>query len=208
VTARIQIFARAAVSGEVKTRLIPRLGADGAAQLQQALTAQTVRTALAAGIGQVELWCTPDSTGPEFAAFQQHGVVLHEQGRGNLGRRMQRAIEHALSKGDIAVLIGSDCPSLTDADLRSAANALQADTDVAFVPAEDGGYVLIAARKCSPRIFEGITWGSDTVMEQTRHRLRELGWSWQELPQRWDVDRPQDIDRLLREHPAILRRRT
>jgi rSAM/selenodomain-associated transferase 1 len=203
--ARVQVFARAAVSGEVKTRLIPRLGADGAARLQQILATRSVETALAANIGQVELWCTPDTSHPGLAAFERRGVVLHDQGPGDLGTRMQRAIEHALANGDVAVLIGSDCPTLTDSDLRSAVQALQLGSDVAVAPAEDGGYVLIAARQCSPRLFDGITWGSDTVMEETRQRLRELRWSWKELPQRWDVDRPQDYDRLLREQPAILR---
>ena len=204
MAARVQVFARAAVSGEVKTRLIPRLGADGAARLQQALTARSVETALAADIGQVELWCTPDTSHPSLVAFEAHGVVLHDQGPGDLGKRMQRAMDHAVANGDNAVLIGSDCPTLTGADLRSAARAVRQESDVALVPAEDGGYVLIAARKCSPRLFEGIAWGSDTVMKETRQRLRELGWSWHELPQRWDVDRPADYDRLLREQPAIL----
>ena len=201
---RVQVFARAAVSGEVKTRLIPRLGAEGAARLQQILAARSVATALAADIGAVELWCTPDTSHPSLVALAPRGVALHEQGPGDLGERMQRALEHALAQGDFAVLIGTDCPALTAADLRSAAQALRHGSDVAFVPAEDGGYVLIAARKCSHRLFDGITWGGDTVMDQTRDRLRELGWSWKELPQRWDIDRPQDYDRLIREQPNIL----
>ena len=163
-----------------------------------------METALAADLGKVELWCTPDTSHPSLAAFEAHGVVLHDQGPGDLGKRMQRAIDHAVASGDNAVLIGSDCPSLTGADLKSAAQAVQQASDVALVPAEDGGYVLIAARKCSPRLFDGLTWGSDTVMEETRQRLRELGWSWHELPQRWDVDRPEDYDRLLRELPAVV----
>ena len=202
--ARVQVFARAAVSGEVKTRLIPRLGADGAARLQQAMLEQSVKTALAAEIGPVELWCAPDSSHPSLAVFERHGVVLHDQGPGNLGQRMQRAIEHALANGDSSVLMGSDCPALITADLCLAADAIQQDSDVAIVPAEDGGYVLIAARKCSPALFDGIAWGSNQVMEQTRDRLRTLGWPWEELAQRWDVDRPQDYDRLLREFPAIV----
>ena len=201
---RVQVFARAAVSGEVKTRLIPRLGADGAARLQQTLTQRSVGTALAANVGQVELWCTPDTSHPSLVAFEACGVVLHDQGSGDLGKRMQRAIDHAVANGDDAVLIGSDCPSLTGADLKSAAQAVQQASDVALVPAEDGGYVLIAARKCSPRLFDGLTWGSNRVMEETRQRLRELGWSWHELPQRWDVDRPEDYERLLRELPSVV----
>ena len=201
---RVQVFARAAVSGEVKTRLIPRLGADGAARLQRDLTARAVATALSADIGPVELWCSPDRSHPALVALAPHDVTLHDQGPGDLGERMQRALKHAVEMGDFAVLIGSDCPTLTGADLQSAAQALRQGSDLAFAPAEDGGYVLIAAQKCSQRLFDGIAWGHDTVMEETRHRLQALGWSWKELPQRWDVDRPQDYDRLLREQPNIL----
>ena len=202
--ARGQVFARTAVSGDVKTRLIPRLGADGAARLQQILTARTVETALTANIGPVELWCTPDRSHSAMVALAERGVELHDQGPGGLGERMQRALEHALANADFAVLTGSDCPSLTPSDLQSAATALQEGSDVAFVPAEDGGYVLIAAKRCSHRLFDGIEWGRDTVMEETRLRLQELGWSWKELATRWDVDRPQDYDRLLREQPDIM----
>ncbi len=201
---RVQVFARAAVSGEVKTRLIPRLGADGAARLQRDLTARAVATALSADIGPVELWCSPDRSHPALVALAPHDVTLHDQGPGDLGERMQRALKHAVEMGDFAVLIGSDCPALTGVDLQSAEKALRQGSDLAFTPAEDGGYVLIAAQKCSQRLFDGIAWGHDTVMEETRHRLQELGWSWKELPQRWDVDRPQDYDRLLREQPNIL----
>jgi glycosyltransferase A (GT-A) superfamily protein (DUF2064 family) len=85
-----------------------------------------------------------------------------------------------------------------------AAKALETGADVALVPAEDGGYVLIAARQCSRGLFDGIDWGSSRVMEQTRGRLRELGFTWKELPPRWDIDRPEDYDRLLREQPQFL----
>lgn len=198
------MFARAPVSGEVKTRLIPRLGADGAARLQMKLTEHAVATAIASEVGPVELWCSPDILHPTFAALAQQGVALHDQGSGDLGERMYRALSSAIRDGDFAVLIGSDCPSLTPHDLRLAAHALRDGADVAFVPAEDGGYVLIAARSCSPRLFDDISWGSDRVMAQTRNRLREVGQSWRELSPRWDIDRPEDYDRLLREQPRVL----
>ena len=132
------MFARAPVCGEVKTRLIPRLGADGAARLQTKLTGHAVATAIASEVGPVELWCSPDISHPTFAALAQRGVVLRNQGAGNLGERMHRALSSAVRDGDFAVLIGSDCPSLTPHDLRCAAHALRDGTDAAFVPAEDG----------------------------------------------------------------------
>ena len=200
---KVQVFARAPVSGEVKTRLIPRLGADAAARLQMVLTSQAVATALAAGIGPVEMWCSPDRSHPSFKAAAQLGVELRDQGKGDLGARMFRALSDAILSNGFAVLIGSDCPSLTPDDLRCAVKALRRGADVVLVPAEDGGYVLIAARTCSRRLFDGIEWGTDRVMAETRSRLRELGHKWQELDPRWDIDRPDDYERLLREQPHI-----
>ncbi|RLA31853.1 MAG: glycosyltransferase, partial [Gammaproteobacteria bacterium] len=63
-------------------------------------------------------------------------------------------------------------------------------------PAEDGGYVLIGVRRLSPVLFEGVDWGSDRVLRQTRARLTALGWRWHELRMLWDVDRPEDLMRL------------
>ena len=205
---RVQVFARAPVSGEAKTRLIPRLGAEGAAEMQLALTEQALAIAHEAGIGPVELWCSPDLSHPTFAAHEDCGTALRSQGKGDIGERMHRAISSALRAGDMPVLIGSDCPSLTAQDLRDAATALERGADVALVPAEDGGYVLIAARTCSHSLFDAIDWGTSRVMEQTRGRLRELGFRWKELEQRWDIDRPEDYDRLLREQPQALVRRS
>lgn len=170
------------------------------------LTERALAVAIAAGIGPVELWCSPDRSHPSFMALAQNGVVLREQGDGGLGERMHRALSQAVLAGEFAVLIGSDCPSLTPDDLRSAAQALHQGADVAFVPAEDGGYVLIAARTCSRRLFDDIAWGTDSVMAQTRSRLRELGQTWKELAPRWDIDRPEDYERLLREQPQLLDR--
>jgi len=201
---KVQVFARAPVSGEVKTRLIPRLGADAAARLQTALTGQALATAIASGIGSVELWCSPDRSHPSFKASAEHGVILRDQGTGDLGTRMHRALSDAILAGGYAVLIGSDCPSLTPHDLRSAVAALHRGTDVALVPAEDGGYGLIAAKTCSPQLFDGIAWGTGSVMAETRNRLRELGQTWAELDPCWDVDRPEDYERLLREQPQFL----
>ncbi len=88
------------------------------------------------------------------------------------------------------------------------AQALRNNNNFAFVPAEDGGYVLIAAATNEPvalrRAFEGIDWGTEKVMTQTRERLRECGQTWQELAPRWDIDRPEDYERLLREQPGFL----
>ena len=207
-TTRVQVFARAPISGTAKTRLIPRIGADAAANLQTILTDRALTTALASDIGPVELWCSPDDSHPSFRAWGARGVRLLTQSGTNLGERMQCAISSALSSGDNAVLIGSDCPNLSTHDLHEAVKGLDGQTEWVFAPAEDGGYVLVAvspgAHRSLPHLFDGIDWGSDRVMEQTRLRMRKHAQQWRELATQWDIDRPEDYDRLLRELPGLL----
>jgi glycosyltransferase A (GT-A) superfamily protein (DUF2064 family) len=112
---------------------------------------------------------------------------------------MLNAFEDALTRSRHVLLMGSDCPSLTAADLRAAARALREGHDAVFCPAEDGGYVLVGLSQAMPALFDAMTWGTAIVMEETRQRLRNLGWRWHELPVHWDVDRPQDYQRLVRE---------
>ena len=93
------------------------------------------------------------------------------------------------------LVIGTDCPALTPDLLRQAANALAAH-DAAVVPAEDGGYVLIGMRQAAPQVFADVDWSTGRVMAQTRARLAEIGWRWQEFAPLWDVDRGEDLERL------------
>ncbi len=198
INCRIMIFAKAPTPGAVKTRLIPALGENGAAALQRQLIARTLRTAVAAGLGTLELWCAPGPGDPFFAACaKRHGLGLQAQGEGNLGMRMARALESALAAGSPGLLIGCDCPALTPAYLREAAAALAGGNDAVLGPAEDGGYVLIGlARSPAVQLFEDIAWGTATVMQETRTRLARGHWRWRELAPLWDVDRPEDLWRL------------
>lgn len=196
----VLVFARAPVAGAVKTRLIPVIGEHGAAALQRSLVERALAVAGEAGLGPVELWCAPDTGDPFFSAcHERYGVSLHRQCDGDLGARMLNALEDALTRSHHALLIGSDCPSLSAADLRAAARALRDGRDAVFCPAEDGGYMLVGLSSAMPALFEAMPWGSDNVMEETRQRLRNLGWRWHELPVHWDVDRPEDYQRLVRE---------
>lgn len=193
---RVAVFAKAPVPGQVKTRLAPLLGPRDAAELHALLVRRAIATARGSGVGPVSLWCTPDTGHPFFAACAgESGVTLHEQRGGHLGERMARAFEHLLAGGP-ALLTGSDCPSLCADDLRAAAAGL-AGHDAVFQPAEDGGYVLVGLARPVPGLFEGIRWGEASVMRDTRERLRAAGATWCEMPQRWDVDRPEDYRRLL-----------
>lgn len=193
---QVAVFAKAPIPGEVKTRLVPLLGAADAAELHATLVRRALATAREARVGPVTLWCTPDTGHPFFAACASaFGVVLHEQRGGHLGERMARAFEKLLAAG-AALLVGSDCPALRAEDLRAAAGSL-ATHDAVIQPAEDGGYVLVGLARAMPEIFESVRWGEASVMRDTRTSLRRCGATWREMPVRWDVDRPEDYRRLL-----------
>lgn len=189
----IAVFARAPVAGAAKTRLIPRLGAEGAARLHAALVRHALVTALAARLGPVTLWGAPDASDGFFrdceAAF---GIALASQTEGDLGARMLAAFERHCP----LLLIGSDCPALEPDHLRAAADALRAGADAVLLPAEDGGYVLIGLKRPVPELFAAMPWGSGEVMARTRRRLTRLGLRWCEPATLWDIDRPEDLDRL------------
>jgi rSAM/selenodomain-associated transferase 1 len=192
----VAVFARAPEPGRAKTRLIPALGARGAARLQRALTRRALDTAIRAGLGPVTLWCAPDARHRFFRALTRvAGVACRAQPAGDLGERMLAAFRWHCVRGPL-LLIGTDCPALTAADLRAAARVLRDGDDAVFLPAEDGGYVLVGLRQPRPALFESIAWGTAGVMDQTRARLRAAGHRWREPATLWDVDLPADLPRL------------
>lgn len=196
---RIAVFAKAPVPGHVKTRLTALLGADGAAGLHAGLVRHALATASMSNLGPLELWCAPDETHDFFArCAREFHAQLHRQEGTDLGARMRRAFEAAWSRHEKLILVGCDCPALTAQHLAAAGAALEAN-DAVFAPAEDGGYVLVALSHDIPGLFEGIEWGSASVMAATRERLRAAGARWHELPVLWDVDRPADYARLQQE---------
>ena len=193
----IAILAKAPIPGFAKTRLIPVLGAHGAAVLQEQLTELAVETAIAAGIGPVFLWATPDERHSAFRELaQRFSIRLARQPPGDLGQRILAAFE-----AGARLVIGTDCPALTPAHLRDAAAALQ-NNDVAVIPAEDGGYVLIAMTKPQPVLFTDIAWRGPRVMQETRRRAATSGLTLHEFAPLWDVDRPDDLKRL-RQYEAL-----
>jgi uncharacterized protein len=190
------VFAKAPVPGLAKTRLAPALGADGAAALAARMLEHTVGQAVAAGLGPVEICAAPDAGHALFEHLaREHRVRLSAQDSGDLGERMHRAFERTLAPGRPALLIGADAPALDAAVLRQAAAAL-AGHDAVFVPALDGGYVLVGLHQVDRRCFSGIAWSTPQVMQDTRDRLAAAGLSWAELSPLADVDEPTDLQHV------------
>lgn len=198
----VAILAKAPLPGLAKTRLAPALGADGAAALQARLIERAVETARAANIGPVTLWAAPDQHHPTFQTLAAlFGVKLACQPDGDLGLRMLAALEAARGP---ALVIGTDCPSLQPAHLCAAVEALAGGVDAVVVPVEDGGYSLIGMRRPEPSLFTDMPWSTAGVMAETRRRLTRLSLSWREPARLWDVDLPEDVERLKLEGLAAL----
>ena len=200
---RVILFAKAPVAGAVKTRLIPVLGAQAAARLHERLVARALQVLTDADVGPVEMCCAPDTSHAFFVGCQRRfGISLTQQGEGDLGERMLHALDRALAVAPCALIVGADCPSVTADDVRAAATQL-ASHDATLIPADDGGYVLIGVRRTQHNMFDGIDWGTATVLAAQRARFRLLGLSWHEGATRWDVDRPEDLARLAELDPPI-----
>jgi uncharacterized protein len=206
---RVLVFSRAPRAGEVKTRLIPRLGAQGAADLHARLIHRCLDTVTHAGLCPVELWCAPSSHDRFFKVCRErYATGLYDQVQGDLGERMYAALASALDRAASAVLIGTDIPSLEAADLVAALQALQSGKDAVVGPASDGGYYLIGVRHADRRLFEHMPWGGPAVFRETSTRLQRLGLDWLRLRERSDVDTPEDFHNLpesirIPPHPVI-----
>jgi len=196
---RLVILTRYPTPGTTKTRLIPALGPEGAAELQRRMTEHTVAQARRLGAAvEVEV----RYTGATAAAMEQWlgggfpggaAVGLWPQGEGDLGDRMGRAVRAALGAGiERVVLIGIDCPDLETTILAQAFAALQT-VDVVLGPAIDGGYYLIGLRRWVPDLFEAIPWGSDRVLALTLDRAQACAATVQQLVPLPDLDRPEDL---------------
>lgn len=199
----VAIFTRAPVAGATKTRLIPLLGAEGAAYAQRVMTWHALEIASALPDAAVSLWCAGDVAHPFLQFCSQHFEVdCLPQCDGDLGMRMADCLQRLLADHEQVLLTGSDCPAMTAADLAAAAAALH-HARMVFIPAEDGGYVLVGARRggLEAGCFEDVAWGSAEVMAETRRQLVNRGWraarDWHEMPALWDVDTPDDFQRAL-----------
>ena len=182
----ICIFAKPAVAGQVKTRLAAALGADAAAQLARAFLEDTIDSVQALTWARAALATTAPVEG-------DLPVLL--QGEGDLGSRIERVLRAALQRAPVAMAIGADAPALPSRLLESARAALQ-DADVAIGPAEDGGFYLLALRRCPEGLLRDVPWSSAETLRATVERLHSFGLRARILEPWFDVDRVEDLERL------------
>ena len=193
---RIVIMAKAPVAGFAKTRLMPALGAEGAAQLAKKMLHHTLATALASKLGSVEICATPD---PADSVWQNldlpSNVIWSAQGEGDLGQRMARAAARTTRHGEAILLIGTDCPAIDVFTLHEAAQALQA-YDASLLPTYDGGYAMLGLKNFNATPFDNMLWSTSTVAQETLKRMQQLGWKTKVLPTLHDIDETADLHYL------------
>jgi len=190
---RIIIFTKAAQPGFTKTRLIPALGRQGAADLAKQMMMHTLNQSLEANVGPVEICVTPPHTDAIWQDFAiSDALEYSDQGKGDLGERLSRVTRRVIDHGESALLIGTDCIQLTAAHLQQAKDALRY-FDSILIPATDGGYVLLGLNFFHPSLFESVRWSTDTVCTETIDRLKKLGRSVRNFPSMHDIDEPEDL---------------
>lgn len=175
------VFIKNPIKGQVKTRIAQSVGADKALAIYEQLL--DYNRAL---LHQCNRPC--------FLFFSQF-IPPHSwpvqgsevQAQGDLGKRMQAALEQLLDDYKRVLLIGSDCPYLTVAHLEEAWDALKAK-DIVFGPAKDGGYYLIGLKQTADKLFEHIDWSTERVLSQSLNRVKALSWSHHLLEPLSDID--------------------
>ncbi|MCG8017905.1 MAG: TIGR04282 family arsenosugar biosynthesis glycosyltransferase [Candidatus Thiodiazotropha sp. 'RUGA'] len=192
----VLIFTKLPEAGKVKTRLIPALGAEGAANLYRRLLDRQLAWLTTETDYSIQLWLTPSMDHPTTRQWQgKPALSLFLQQGEDLGERMMHAARSALQSYQQVVLVGVDCPALTSAHLQQAFVWLES-YDGVIGPAQDGGYVLLGLKSTPLSLFRGHRWGEAEVAETTREAMRQLGWNWRELPLLQDLDRPEDLGLL------------
>lgn len=192
------MFGKRPHAGRTKTRLAPALGAEGAAELYEAFLDDVLASARSVPGAAVELWIAGPEPGP-LADRYEH-VSLRRQLGTDLGERLTGAFQAAFEEGaERTVVVGSDHPTLPVDHLVLAFEALDAAAAVVG-PTPDGGYwglgLCAEAWPDGRGLFRDIPWSTGRVLEETRRRGRELGLELRDLPAWYDVDVPEEIDRM------------
>jgi rSAM/selenodomain-associated transferase 1 len=191
-------MAKAPVAGQVKTRLLPALTPDEAAELSRALLVDQLNHL--SGLNSAELYL---AFAPEDARAMMTELVpprfrLFAQRGDDLGARMNGVFDWLRAKGHRnMVLIGGDLAPVPLRNLAETFTALEvAGERVVLGPSRDGGYYLVGMNRLTPQIFDGMTWSHDRVLAQTTAKLSASRIEFQLLPTWFDIDTIEDLREL------------
>ncbi len=202
MNARLLVMAKAPIPGTVKTRL--RLDPEDAARLQTALIVDTVQKSRV--LGETTVAGAPKDRLDPLARLLPPDVSLIPQPEGDLGVRMLSGAKTLFDEStDPILILGTDAPTLPPQAILRAAQTLITH-DISIVPSKDGGYVLLGLGGLHGAVFSGVEWSTSAVRSQTVARAIGAGLSVYEAEAWYDVDEPEDLQRLeeeLRVRPEL-----
>lgn len=187
------IFAKDPRPGHVKTRLSPPLPPVAAAELAGAFVADLARRL--SELGRVTVALPPGDAPGRLAALLPPAIGFADQGPGDLGARLARALGDALDGAAVAVAIGADHPHLPLAPLREAIAAAR-DGDAGWIATDDGGFACIALSRPAPGLFTDVAWSTPEAAAGVRNNARRLGVHLRETGTWYDVDTVEDLLRF------------
>jgi len=193
----LAVFAKAAVPGRVKTRLTRQYSAEQAASFHTACVRDMWARLIKRFPGQV--WLFSDREWPDWEELAGADRFRLQRG-GDLGERMRSCFEDMRSEGaGRMAILGSDSPTLPLEMIEQALSTLETDDSASLIPTEDGGYCLIGCRRPRPAMFDGVSWSTASTLADTATALERAGFDVRSIGRWWDVDEPEDIDRLRQE---------
>lgn len=199
------VFAKSPISGCVKTRLMPELSAQQAAQVATVLIENTIRQAMHNWPGDISLCAWPDARHPLLQSLATaHQLSISVQCGVDLGERMLNALRLYTARGRPAAILGCDVPHCPGQQLRRAYYSLQHGRNI-IGPSQDGGYYLIGLQQAHADIFDGIQWGGKEVMQQTLDAAHRCGVIFERLISLVDIDTYQDLKRVAERVPDLNR---
>lgn len=180
------IFVRKPELGKVKTRLAAQVGDEKALEIYKKLLAHTISIAKKSN-AEIFIFST------DISDDNWNGFNLEKQIDGNLGEKMSNAFQTLFeNKYSEVIIIGSDCPALTEVHINKAAELLDS-SDLVIGPAKDGGYYLLGMKNYHPEIFENKNWSTSTILKETIDSAVSLGLKYNLLEELTDVDQKEDL---------------
>ncbi|MCV6625671.1 MAG: TIGR04282 family arsenosugar biosynthesis glycosyltransferase [Cellvibrionaceae bacterium] len=198
-------FAKVPEFGKVKTRMQSQLSAAQCLSLHRRLLAHNIEQLAPLGFAEYQLWLGQEGSasrpeqldGQITELINRYGLHPHWQCAGDLGARMGYAMQQQLPRFEGVILIGSDCPFVDRDLIAQVQRALRGGKEVVIAPAEDGGYVLLAMSQWAPELFINMPWSQPQLMAATAAALDKAGRRWCQLGLYADIDRPEDLPRLI-----------
>ena len=189
-------FCKAPIPGKVKTRMLSKLSGSQACELhkQLALTVYKNISDVPSNV-DYQLWISSDHEWFDTWTNIKSYKICVQQGD-SLGEKLMFTAAEQLEYYDFVVFVGSDCPFISSSHIHSVCSYMRDGKDLVFIPAIDGGYVLIAVKKQSLVVFENISWGTEKVLEESVKIAENFNLSYIMLDEQSDIDRPEDLMRL------------